>query len=88
MISEIEFALEDKIAKFLGVGAVKWVSFPEFGFGAGVACFDILVDSLGKCRSFSIRIGGTWSLIRSLIVHKFRCADPGGAADILVGVGG
>jgi len=43
-----------------------------------------LVNSLGKCRSFSIGIDGTWSLIRSLLSIGWACADPGCAEDILV----
>jgi len=59
MISEVEFALEDKSAEFLGVRTIEWIRFPEFGFGAGVVCFDDLVDSLGKCISFNIMTSGT-----------------------------
>ena len=48
MISEVEFALKDKSVEFSGVRTIKWVGFPEFGFGVGVVCFDNLVDSLGN----------------------------------------
>ena len=66
---EVEFSLEDKSVEFARVRTVEWV-FPEFGFGVGVICFDNLVNSLGKCCSFSIKICGAWSLIRSIIIHK------------------
>ena len=44
MISEVEFALEDKSVEFSGVRTIEWVGFLEFGFEAGVICFDNLVD--------------------------------------------
>jgi len=66
---EVEFALEDKIMEFVGVGTIEWVGFLEFGFGVGVICIDNLVNSLGKCSNFTIRNCCT-CLVWSLIIHR------------------
>src|SRR5882724_3285498 len=58
-ISEVEFALEDESVEFSGVRTIKWIGFPEFGLGTGVVGFENLVNSLGKCISFSIGTSGT-----------------------------
>jgi len=29
MISEVQFALKDEGAKFLGVGTIEWIGFPK-----------------------------------------------------------
>ena len=72
MILEVEFSLEDKGVEFARIGTVKWVRFPEFGFGVGVVCFDNLVNSLGKCCSFSIGICDSGSLFRSIIIYRIN----------------
>jgi len=59
MISEVEFALEDENAEFLGVETIEWIRFPEFGLGTGVVGFDNIVDNLEKCISFNVVTSGT-----------------------------
>jgi len=86
--SEVEFALEDESAEFLGVRTIKWVGFPEFGFGTGVICFDNVVDSLCKYISFSIGTVVPGVLSGVSLSTGSMCADSGCVEDILVGVGG
>ena len=70
MILEVEFALEDKSVEFVRVGTIKWVRFPEFGFGMGVTSHDNPFNSLGKSSNFTIRDCNTGSVIWSIVVHR------------------
>ena len=60
-ISEVQFALKDKGAKFPGVGTVKWIRFPKLrlGFGGAIVGFNNFIDSFGECFSFIVKISGT-----------------------------
>jgi len=58
MISEVQFALKDEGAKFLGVGTIEWIGFPKLrlGFGGAIIGFDDFIDSFGECFGFIVRI--------------------------------
>jgi len=61
MILEVQFALKDEGAKFPGVGTIEWIGFPKLrlGFGGAIVGFDDLIDGLGECFGFVVRVGGT-----------------------------
>ena len=61
MLSEVQFALKDEGAKFLGVGTIEWIGFPklQLGFGGATIGFDDFIDSFGECFGFTVRISGT-----------------------------
>jgi len=85
MISEIEFALEDKSVECVGVGTVEWVRIPEFGFGVGVIALMILSIALANAV---ISLSGITVLVVSSGVSSSTgsaSADPR-FADIMVGV--
>ena len=55
-ISEVQFALKDEGAKFLGVGTVEWIGFMKLwlGFGGAIVGFNDFIDSFGECFGFMI----------------------------------
>ena len=55
-ILEVQFALKDEGAKFLGVGTIEWIGFLKLrlGFGGAVIGFDDFIDSFGECFGFMI----------------------------------
>ena|SRR5882724_4677320 len=88
MISEVEFALEDKSAEFGRVRTIEWVGFPEFMFGMGVVCLTILLMALENAVASAL--GSVVPVVLSGVSSStgLMCTDPGCVADILVGVVG
>ena len=69
-VPKIQFALKNEGTKFLWIRSIKWVGFPELGFGCGSTGLDKFIDSHNEFDSvYLLRINCSWSTIGSSIIH-------------------
>ena len=70
-VLEIQFALKNEGAEFLGVRTIEWIRFLEFGFGGRWMCLDNSIISCNEsdhiCIFRSYRRGLVGCFIRSVI---------------------